>query len=375
MAGFFKKIIRSLFIGLAILFLLFPQVQAQENVPPPEARYEAVVTKILEEGKIKMQEKYMPFQKIKAKITQGPLKNKEIEAEMGGLMVSSELQKVKVGDKILVGHIKKIDGSEMFYVADFVRTDSLIFLAAAFLFAVVAVGGIRGFSSFIGLIISFAVLLKYIIPNIVKGADPVFVSVSGALVILIATLYLAHGISRKTTAAVLGTFLSLIVTALLASLFVGLSKLSGFSSEEAVFLSTFPGMQMNLKGILLGGMIIGALGVLDDITITQSAAIFELKSANKNFSFKDLYMRGLRIGREHIASLVNTLVLAYAGASLPLMLLFSINGGEPLNVLLNREVIATEIVRTLVGSLGLVSAVPITTAIAALLITFKGGEK
>ncbi|MBI2019209.1 YibE/F family protein [Candidatus Daviesbacteria bacterium] len=362
-----KKII---FLGgsLFILFISFKTVFAQmpAETPPPEERHEAQVTAILEEGENEVGPGVkQPFQKVEAAISEGPLKGQKVEAQMGGLVLTNDNQRVKVGDKISVAHIRNIDGSEQFYVADFIRTDSLYLLMIAFLVSVVAIGGLRGLSSFIGLVISLIVLIKYIIPKIASGGDPVFIAVSGSLMILIASLYLAHGFSKKTTAAVLGTFFSLILTAFLASLFVSASKLSGFGSEEASFLSMFPGMQVNLQGILLGGIIIGSLGVLDDITISQSACVFELKNANKNLSWKELYIRGLRIGREHIASLVNTLVLAYAGASLPLLLLFTLNGGEPINVLLNREMIATEIVRTVVGSLGLVAAVPITTAIAA----------
>lgn len=354
---------------LIFLFLVLPKTafaQMPAVTPPPEERHEAKVLRIVEEGTTDLGAgATQPYQKVEAQILNGVMKDQKVTAQMGGLVLTNDDQKVKAGDKISVAHIRKIDGTEDFYVADFIRVNSLYFLAIAFLIAVVAVGGLRGLTSFIGLVISFFVLLKYIVPRIAAGENPVFISITGSLIIMLFSLYLAHGISRRTSAAVLGTFLSLTLTAFLASLFVSLSKLSGFSSEEATFLSMFPGMQVNLKGILLGGIIIGSLGVLDDITISQSAAVFELKDANKSLKFKDLWARGLRIGREHIASLVNTLVLAYAGASLPLLLLFSLNGGEPLNVLLNREMIATEIVRTLVGSLGLVAAVPITTAIAA----------
>lgn len=362
------------FLASLTFLLLFPiqrvSAQASPDYEPAEKRYEAVVIRIIEEGQTEFAGGLkQPFQKIEAEILEGEMKTKKVVAQVGGMILANNEQKVKVGDRISVAHISNINGSEQFYVTDFIRLNSLYFLVITFLIAVVIVGGIRGLSSFIGLIISFIVLIKYIIPKIVEGGDPVFVSVTGSLMILIATLYLAHGFSRRTTAAVLGTFFSLMITAILASVFVGMAKLSGFSSEQAGFLSMFPGMQVNLKGILLGGIIIGSLGVLDDITISQAACVFELKDANKKLGWKELYARGSRVGREHIASLVNTLVLAYAGASLPLLLLFTLNGGEPVNVLLNREMIATEIVRTFVGSLGLVAAVPITTAIAAALVT------
>lgn len=362
---------------------VYGQTQTK-NVIPKEEKYEGVVTKIIEDKQIEIMEgTSQPFQRVEAEITTGALKAKKVIAEFGGIVVSNNNQKVKIGDKIIITYIKSADGREQFYVSDFVRINYLIIITAAFLIAVVVVGGVRGFSSFIGLLVSFLVLLKYIIPQIASGGNPVFVAIVGSFIILIVTLYLAHGISRRTTAAVFGTLISLIITSLLAYVFVDIAKLSGTALEEASFLSMFPGTQINLKGILLAGMIIGALGVLDDITISQAASVFELKRANKNFSFIELYFRGMRIGREHVASLVNTLVLAYAGASLPLLLLFSMSGGEPLNILLNREMIATEVVRTLVGSFGLVSAVPITTLIAAALCNYhssaaaspKGGRR
>lgn len=365
----------SLFLTGVFFWALFffPKTYALAQIKnvSSEKKYEAVVIKIIDEKQIEV-EGVAPqsFQKIEAEITEGEMKSKRVIADMGGIVASSNDQKLKTGDKIIITQIKDISGNETFYVSDFIRRDSLIILGAAFLIAIVSVGGIRGLSSLIGLIISFIVLLYYIIPNIAQGANPVLTAIIGSFIILFASLYLSHGISRRTTSAVLGTFISLIITAILSFLFVDFSKLSGMSSEEANFLGMFPGLQINLKGILLAGMIIGSLGVLDDITISQAASVFELKRANKSFTWKELYKRGMFIGKEHIASLVNTLVLAYAGASLPLLLLFSLSGGEPLNILINREMIATEIVRTLVGSMGLVSAVPITSFVSAILSDF-----
>jgi len=351
-----------------IFFLLFASnvsAQTQQDIKPFEKKHEGIVIEIIEDEMIEVTPGIkQPYQKVKLEITNSDLKGKKVIAELGGMFVSNENLKVKPGDKIIINHLKKVDGSDQFYVGDFIRRTSLYFLAFVFILAVIIVGGIRGFTSFIGLIISFVILLKYIIPQIVAGGNPIFIAISGSFMILLTTLYLAHGVSRKTTAALLGTIISLIITGMLAWYFVNLLKLSGFGSEEAAYLSMMPGVKINLQGILLAGMIIGALGVLDDITVSQAACVFELSAANRNFSWKELYTRGLKIGQDHIASLVNTLVLAYVGASLPLLLLFAFSGGEPVSILLNREMIANEIVRTLVGSLGLVSAVPITTAIA-----------
>lgn len=361
-----KKFIQI--VVFVLVFFLSQNVfaQTQQYLKPSEQKHEAIVTQVIENRIVEISPGVkQPYQKVEVEITNHDLKGKKVIAELGGLVVANENLKVKPGDRIMIIHLKKIDGSEQFFVSDFIRRDSLYFLTIAFVVSVIIVGGIRGLTSFIGLIISFVVVIKYIIPQIIAGANPVFIAISGSFVILFTTLYLAHGISKKTTAAIFGTIISLIITGILAWFSVNLLRLSGFGSEEASFLSMMPGVKVNLQGILLAGIIIGALGVLDDITVSQSACVFELSQANKNLSWKELYKRGLRIGQDHIASLVNTLVLAYAGASLPLLLLFAYSGGEPISTLLNREMIANEIVRTLVGSLGLVSAVPITTAIAA----------
>lgn len=357
-------------LTLTALFLFFSveAVLAQQSTSgvPFTETIEGTVIKIIEEKKIEVYAgNEQPYQKAETEIKSGSLKGKKIVVEQGGIVVSNENQRLKVGDTIIISHLKKIDGSDQFLFVDFVRSNQLFILVTAFVVAVVFVGGFRGLYSFVGLVISFIILLKYIIPQIVAGNNPVVVAISGSFIILLTTLYLAHGFNRKTTAAVLGTTLSLTITGLLAFIFVNLTRLSGFGSEDASMLSIIPNTSINLQGILLAGIIIGALGVLDDITISQAACVFELYRANSNLTFRELYKRGLHIGQDHIASLVNTLVLAYAGASLPLLILFAVSTAEPMKILINREMIASEIVRTLVGSLGLVSAVPITTAIAS----------
>ena len=181
--------------------------------------------------------------------------------------------------------------------------------------------------------------------------------------IALTALYLAHGVSARTTTAVLGTLCSLAVVGILSALFVDLTRLTGLADEEATFVQVFAA-QVDLRGLLLGGFVIGALGVLDDVTVTQVSAVWELKRADPGSGFGDLYGAALRIGRDHIASTVNTLVLAYVGASLPLLVVYQLAGSGLRDVLTN-EVVAQEVVRTLVGSIGLVAAVPITTALAA----------
>lgn len=192
-------------------------------------------------------------------------------------------------------------------------------------------------------------------------------SMIGALVIALFSIYLAHGLNRRTTIALISTLLTLGIASGLAILFVKAGKLFGLGSEEAFYIQQLGSLaDLNLQGLLLGGIILGALGVLDDITTAQTAAVYEIKRANSALTVRELYNRGISVGREHISSLVNTLFLAYAGASLPLFLFFTVGGStQPLWVTLNSEFIAEEVVRTLVGSIALMLAVPITTFLAA----------
>jgi len=365
--------VKTVTFGL-ILSLTVSLAIGVETVAAQETAHEVVVKRIVTERKEEVTPGvWQPYQEVEVEILTGKDKGEILMAVLGGDFVSTEKQIMQVGDKVVVSHNRAVDGTDKYYVVDFVRRDNLLILTLIFLVSVVVVGGIRGVTSFLGLVVSFGVLVKFILPQILAGSNPVWVAIIGSMVILFTSLYLAHGLNRKTTAAVMGTFISLFLTAALAWASVNMTRLTGLGSEEAGYLAMSGGINLNLAGILLAGMIIGSLGVLDDITISQAACVFELKAANPGQSFKQLFYRGLRIGQDHIASVVNTLVLAYAGVSLPLLLLFVVSGGEPISSLVNREMIATEVVRTLVGSIGLVAAVPITTAIAAFMnsSTFK----
>jgi uncharacterized membrane protein len=271
---------------------------------------------------------------------------------------------VQPGDDVLLQVSEGPDG-ESYFIADYVRHAPLVLLAVAFAALVLVVGRWRGLTSLLGLAASFLVIIRFVLPGILSGADPVLISVIGALVIMLTTLYLAHGVTAKTTVALLGTALALGLTAGLAHFSIDLAKLSGLADEEAVTLRIISNGAIDAGGLLLSGIIIGALGVLDDVTVTQASAVYELQAANPTLRPAELYRRGMNVGRDHIASTVNTLVLAYAGASLPLLALLALQT-EPLGSLLNREFLAAEIVRTLVGSMGIVAAVPLTTGLAAL---------
>jgi uncharacterized membrane protein len=262
--------------------------------------------------------------------------------------------------------VEEAPDTEYFFV-DFDRRSPLMLLGILFAVVVIGLSRWRGLAALAGLFVTLLVLTQFVLPAILEGSDPLLVACVGGSAIMFLALYLAHGFGPATTTAVLGTLASLLLTGLLALLFVELSTFTGAGSEEAVFLQISQ-QQVNLQGLLLASIIIGTLGVLDDVTVTQSSAVWEIRRANPEMGPWDVYRSAIRIGRDHIASTVNTLVLAYAGASLPLLILFSISE-RTLGQILNTEIVAEEIVRTLVGSIGLVASVPITTGLAAVVVT------
>jgi uncharacterized membrane protein len=256
------------------------------------------------------------------------------------------------------------DDPGSYQVVDFQRGGSLWWLAALFALAVLVLGRWRGLAALAALTLSFVVLLAFVLPAILAGHDPLWVAVVGACLIMFAVLYLTHGPSARTSTAVLGTLASLLLIGALATAFTALARLTGLDETTSSLIGAL-GTGVNTRGLLLAGVIIGALGVLDDVTVTQTSAVWELRRANSALGTRALFTAAMRIGRDHVSSAVNTLVLAYAGASLPLMLIFSVSG-RSLGDVVTTEEVATEIVRTLVGSIGLVASVPITTLVAAM---------
>ena len=296
------------------------------------------------------------------RIDEGPDEGDVFELEIQDSPTSVRLED---GDKIVLNRVTAADvPPDLRYTfADYQRGKPLVLLAALFAVAVIALGRIQGVRSLVGLAISMVVLVRFVLPSILDGNNAVAVALVGSALIMLAALYLSHGFNERTTTAVLGTFGSLALTGVLAVLFVGLTQITGLADEDARIL-TIASEHIDVRGLLLGGIIIGALGVLDDVTVTQVSAVWELRQANAALTVRQLYTAGLRIGRDHIASTVNTLVLAYAGASLPLLVLL-VQTDRGLGDVLTSETIASELVQTLVGSIGLVASVPITTALAA----------
>lgn len=256
------------------------------------------------------------------------------------------------------------DGPALTFV-DFDRRGPMLLLVLLFVAVVLVAGRLRGALSLIGLGASIAIVVLFIVPAILDGRSPLAVAMVGSLAVMFFTICITHGFGVKSIAAILGTSASLAITAALAVGFTGLANITGFSSEEATILQTAGG-DISVSGLVLAGMVIAALGVLDDLTVSQASAVLALRRANAGLKFGDLYRSAIEVGRDHVAATVNTLVLAYVGASLPVLLIFSV-GGTAFADAINYEAVAAQIVGTMVGSIGLISAVPLTTAAAAAL--------
>jgi uncharacterized membrane protein len=280
---------------------------------------------------------------------------------------------VEVGQSVMLG--VQTDAptiAERYQYVDHDRTKPLLLLAVIFAVAVVALSRWRGFAALIALAVTAVMLTQFILPAILKGSNPLVVAVVGGTVIMAIAVFLTHGITAESSIALSGTVAALGLTVLLGWFFTKLCQLSGLASEGASAAKTFA-PDLNLTGLLVAGMVIGALGVLDDVTVTQAAAVWELSAANPSASRTELFGAGLRIGRTHVASVVNTLVLAYAGAAMPTLIVFAVQG-LPGQYVVSTEAVAMEVVRGLVGSLGIIAAVPLTTALAAMAVADRSRE-
>jgi uncharacterized membrane protein len=334
----------------------------QPTVLAEDETLTAQVVEVLEEGSVDLDVAGPhPYQRLLLHIEKGSLAGQEVIVEHGTFTTITEERLLHPGDRVYLERV-----GDRLYISDYVRTGSLFWILALFMGLVVLVGRGRGLRSLVGTLFSLLIIFAFVVPQILAGWDPVTVSVIGSIVMLTVSTYLVYGWNPKAHAAVAGIMLSLVLTGVLAWLLVGWSRLTGVGTEESMYLVMELGPGVQLKGVVLAGIIIGSLGVLDDICVGQASAIFELIKVNRNLGWMELFRHSLNIGRDHIAATVNTLLLAYVGASLPLMLAFTIYQ-EPFLQRINREPIAEEIVRTLVGSIGLVLAVPITGLIAGLL--------
>ncbi len=281
-----------------------------------------------------------------------------------------ELPDYRVGQNVEIYFAPGPDGRRTFVVSDWVRRPALLWLLGLFTLAAMLVAGLKGLRAVVATGASLAIVVLYVVPAILGGQSPVWVSLLGVGGILLLAIYFVHGVNWSTTAAMVGTYAAVGVTMLLGIGFSDAAQLTGLGTEDAIFLlSAAP--QVALRGLLLAGLLIGALGALTDITIVQASVVRELAHTDPSLGTRQLYHRGMNVGRDHVGSLVNTLVLAYTGSALSLFLLLNV-GEVSMARAFNLELVANEVVHTLVGSIGLILAVPITTLLAA--FWFRGNR-
>lgn len=349
-----------------------PSVSFALDLPqlPKEEYARAQVIQILEDKTMDFMGSQNLYQKVKVKLDTG----NEIEVEHGGTIRISSDQKVSIGDQVVLVRFPGADGNFTWQIIDRYRLGTIQFFIGAFFVLVIIMSRKKGLGAILGLIISLIIIIKYIVPQINSGSDPLIVSIIGSIMIMFTTIFLAHGFNKQTAIAVFSTSLTLILTGIISIVAVNLTFLTGLGREEVYNLQFGLG-NINTKGLLLGGIMIGVLGVLDDITTAQTAVVFELFKANPKQKIGELFNSAMRVGREHISSLVNTLILAYAGVSLPIFIFIVYNPtNQPLWVMLNSEMISEEVIRSLIGSASLILAVPITTIIASYIASKKSGS-
>ncbi|MFH0840773.1 MAG: YibE/F family protein [bacterium] len=355
-----KKII----ILIAILFLspMFAWAQTEEAV------FEAKVISI-EDSRILESEdgSRVVQQNVRLKGLSGEWEGRErVTDGIGDLNVLHNIE-VKPGDKILVSYLRDINGQERLYIIDHVRRGPLLWLALIFCALIILISRFKGLKALVSLAVSFLIIVYLVIPGVLAGFNPLLVSIACSFLILLLVIYITWGWSKQSHLAFFSIAISLIITGLFSFLFTILTKLTGLANEDIIFLIGDGLPAINFQGLLLAGIIIGTLGVLDDVVISQISTVRQLREANLNLSVKELFSRAMKVGIDHISSMANTLFLAYVGVSLPLLLLFKLESTafHGFAQIINSEIIATEIVRTLTGSVGLILAVPIATFIAA----------
>ncbi|HEY0907891.1 MAG TPA: YibE/F family protein [Candidatus Paceibacterota bacterium] len=357
-------------LALAVTAASFPVAHAQEIVEDKQEIVKARVIEIVDQ-KIEIipgTDTSHMVQVLRAEVLEGEIKGSTIEMD-------NDYAELEAGDKFYLRRIVGWDGgSELYSVAEPYRTPALIWLTVLFIALTIIFGGKQGVRGLLSLFGSFLLIGFVLLPAMANGYSPVWVSIGVSSLIIILGSYVTHGFNKTTTAAVIGMIATVSFIGLFAHFSIHMAGLTGFESDESTYLHFNSRGTIDLAGLLLGGILIGLLGVMYDAAIGQSISVEELHRVAPHMTRKAIYLRAIRIGREHIGALVNTLAIAYVGASLPLLLLFYLSN-ESAAVIVNREIFSAEIVRSLVGSIGLILAVPVTTVVAVLMLIKNTGAK
>ncbi len=351
----FKKLFIACVIGLVFVPTL---TTAQELVNDYQATLRAKVVEVVDTRKkeIPWTETFVDEQTIRVQILEGDKKGEVVT-------IINDYIQLQKGQRLYVNHLVEVSGVERFVVLNVDRKGGIAIVVALFVIAVLALGRWQGLRSLLALAGSFLAIFYVLIPGLLAGWNPFLASFLVAAGVLFFAIFFTHGFNRESAVAYGGTMIAVALTALLATVAVSIAQLTGMVGEEVTYLNFSTKGSLDMTGILLGAIIIGVLGVLDDIAVTQAAVVTELYNADAKITKSEVYTRALRVGREHVGALVNTLVLAYVGTSLPLLMYMSLAEGS-FGTLINLEVFATEIVRTTVGSIGLIMTVPIVTFLA-----------
>jgi len=354
-----KSLLRLIIVAL---FLVSGVASAQELYQDVQETVRARVESVREDENrlVPGTQVTTPYQKLLVEVLEGAAAGRSVEIE-------NDYVRVDAGDSIFIHRLQTIDGSEIFMFGEPDRSAPILFFTFLFLVVIIAFGGWQGIRGLVSLAGSVLLIIYALLPAVLAGYSPIFVSIAVASLIILVGSYVTHGFNRSTTSAVLGMIFTIIITGILAYVSVRWGMLTGYGDEHAMYLNLNARGAIDLSGLLLGAIIIGLLGVLYDSAIGQSVAVDELHAAGPHLTRQEIFRKATRIGREHIGALVTALAIAYVGAALPLLLLFYQSDMGILSIL-NREIMATEIMRTLVGSIGLILAVPVTTLISILLI-------
>ncbi len=353
-------------VATVLVVLALPDLPQPSSAAAPISAARARVVRLLDRAPLEPTDPRGFAPNVLVDVLEGPRAGQQVGAYLQGPSGQLDVPEYKPGEEVVVTFTAQPEGPDFVAVSDRWRLPTLAFLTVVFALAVTLVGGGRGLRALVALSLTVALVLKVVIPLVLQGVPPIPLAVAVATAVTVVTIALTEGLSRTSISAIAGTAGSLALTATLAA---GVTALAGFTNaagSDLVYLRTNAGTQLDLRGLLLAAFIFGALGVLDDVTVTQAAAVEELAERG-GLSGGRLFMSAMNIGRSHVAATINTLFLAYVGASLPLLVLFAV-GRQPPALILNGEIVAIEIVRTMVGSLGIVAAVPLTTAIAAWLV-------
>jgi len=359
------------FIAAPFIMGIFKPDEDQAAVGYTSETVRAEVLNIQEEGHITVGKQEQIYQIVEIEVSEGEFKGSHMFLEFGKNQIMPEEYILKAGSEILVTvGISPLDNTPGAFFVDFARGKALVWIFLLFAIISFVIGSWTGVRSLLGIMVGMGVIILYIIPQIANGANPVLTSIIGSAVFLTVSLYLVYGWRAMTHSAVISMIISLILTGAVSVFAVKLARLTGFGNENMMFLIQQAENPIDMRGILLAGIIIGSLGVLDDLVVGQSSAVFQLSEVSENLKFNNLYQRAMTIGRDHVAASVNTLVLAYAGESLPMLLLFHITNVN-LGMAVNVSFIAEEIVRALAGTIGLFLSIPISTAMACLWVLRK----